>query len=243
MYPTITTNPENGNLIFTVECSITDPIAECLWNTLKIEKQKQLDISTQHKPVEDFTVDKFPVTVIETTPIKPEEKIIIPTVAPVMTAVVNEDKTHLTLDQTKTPRRRRSRKEMTELRAIKDNQTVNAEITPIVTPEPIIFTPIEPVSTAPTENVIDPPAEENKIITEPIVVPQETINQIADISTVMNDDSNPKPPYAQEALNIMIKGLKVDAVKFVKAQSGMDLASAKTYCDELWTEYQMEKAE
>lgn len=274
MYPTITTNPNNGNLIFTVECSITDPIAECLWNALKIEKQKQLDISTQHKPVEDFTVAGFPITIIEkpapvmeiAKPVVVAEKVndaIVPPIANLPEPTLIQEPI---ANEPKPKRQRRSRKEMAELKSIKDAQTkiIAAPIIPIVKPdapaESLIFTPgnqkIQPDADpeeytapqayvapeanstagylAPINNTITetPPATE-----EPIINDEPNIHVPSDIA----NDETPKHTYDKEALDIMIKGFKVDAVKFVKRMSGMDLASAKTYCDELWTEYIMVK--
>lgn len=111
---------------------------------------------------------------------------------------------------------------------------------------PVVETPkvetTEPV-TEPQQTIVEETKTETTPKTEPapvkqteIVVPP-TVQLKMDITT----DSNDKMSMDIEALQFMIDGDKLAGIKYVKDKTGLDLNSAKTYCDNLWEKHLAEK--
>ena len=134
---------------------------------------------------------------------------------------------------TKPVRQIRTRRTKSEIEKARLGQ--QATVTPVVeTIEPVTEpqqTIVEEIKTETTPKTEPSPVRQTEIVVPPMVKLK------MDITT----DSDDKMSMDIEALQFMIDGDKLASIKYVKDKTGLDLNSAKTYCDNLWERHLLEK--
>jgi len=184
-------NTNDGKIVFTFECELTDPMVAVLFDAIKPKSSIEQALQVAEKNVEITSAD----------------------------------------ENIKITRKRRTKAEIEAEKEQRLNaRQLNIPFDNVINdPEPIVIPTTKPEDREKTNEGIDRP---------PLPKPSEIIiPSSVTLKIDINSESDDKMTMDIQALQFMIDGDKLAGIKFVKDISGLDLNSAKTYCDNLWNKH------
>lgn len=249
-------NSNEEKIIFSIECDLNDQIVSELFEVIRPKPIKEMKIP----PVPEIISEPVSTPVIETPKVEPTVQsetttpetqkrkrrtqaemeqirqglILIPrlvTETPtVETQEIEVTKPEKTFTQLDFPFA--IEEDVEQSKSEKD--IIVESIIEAITEEPVVEE--APIVEQPAGTPTPEPVKERPVQTRPpiadLVVPSSIVLKM----DIVND-SDEKMTMDIEALQLMVDTDKLGAIKYVKDKSGLDLNSAKTYCDILWEKH------